>query len=62
MYFSNYGLRKMWLGKCLKMLLSEDFLTSNMLNGLKHSLNLHSSTVNKFIDQYERNLVGKSLS
>ena len=53
MYFSNYGLRKMCLGKCLKMLVSEDFLTSNMLNGLKHSLNLHGSTVNKFIDQYQ---------
>ena len=49
MYFQNYGLRKRWLCKCLKMLVSEDVSTSNMLNGSKHCLNLHSSTFNIFI-------------
>ena len=51
MYFSNYGLHV--LRKCLKGLVSEDFPTSNMLNGLKHSLYAHKSTFNIFIDQYE---------
>ena len=48
--FGNYGLRKMWFGKCLKMLVLEDLSTSNILNGLKHCLNLHRSNVNVFID------------
>ena len=61
-YFSNYNLRKTSLGKCLKMLVSEDLLASNILNCLKHCLNLHSSTFNIFIDHYEWNVVGKSLS
>ena len=52
----------MWLGKCLKMLVSEDFSTDNMLNGFKHCLNLHSSTFNIVIDQNEWNIIGKSLS
>ena len=47
-----YVLRKAWLCKCLKVLFSEDLLTSNMLNGAKHCLNLHSSTFNIFTDQY----------
>ena len=53
MYFPNYELRKTSSGKCLKMLFSEDLLTSNMLNGLKHCLALHSSTFKILIDQYE---------
>ena len=44
MYFRNYGLQNTWVGKCLKMLVSEDLLKSNMLNGLKHFLNLHSKS------------------
>ena len=55
MYFRNYGLQKTWSAKCLKMLVSEELLTSNMLNGLKHCLHLESSTFNIFIDQYESN-------
>ena len=52
MYLQNYGLRKTWLGKCLKELVSEDISTSNMLNGIKHCLNLNSTMFNVFIDQY----------
>ena len=44
------------------MLVSEDFSTDNMLNGLRYCLNLHSSTFNIVIDQYEWNIIGKSLS
>ena len=36
MYLRNYGLRKRWLDKCLKIPLSEDHLTSNVVNGSKH--------------------------
>ena len=32
MYFRNYGLQKMWLDQCLKSAISEDPLTSNMVN------------------------------
>ena len=52
MYFGNHGLQKRWLGKCLKMLGSEDLPTSNMLNGLRHCLNLPNSMFNTFYDQY----------
>ena len=62
MFLPNYELRETSLGKCLKMLFSEDFLTSNILNGLKHCLNLHSSTFNIFTDKYEWNLVTECLS
>ena len=53
MSFENYGPRKTWLEKCLKMLASEDLSTSNMIKGLKHCLNLHSNNFNIYIDQYE---------
>ena len=36
MYFSTYTLRKTWLDKCLKSPVSEDPLTSKMVNGPKH--------------------------
>ena len=36
MYFRTYELQKTWLDKCLKSLVSEDPLTSNMVNGPKH--------------------------
>ena len=36
MYLQNYELRKTWLDKCLKSLVSEDPLTDNILNGRKH--------------------------
>ena len=51
-YFQNHGLRKAWLQKFLKILVSENLLTGNMLKALKHCLNLNSSTFNIFIDQY----------
>ena len=35
MYFLTYGLRKTWLYKCLKIPVSEDPSTSNMVNGPK---------------------------
>ena len=62
MYFQYYILKKTWLCNSLKMLVSEDLATSNMLNCAKHCLNLHSSTFNIFSDQYLQHLVGKSLS
>ena len=61
MFLPNYELRKTSLGKCLKMLVSEDLSTSNMLTGLKHCLSLHSSFFNIFINQYDWNIVGKGL-
>ena len=59
MYFQYYVLKKTWLRNYLKMLVSKDLSTSNMFNGAKHCLNLHSSTFNIFIDQYLQHLVGK---
>ena len=53
MYFRYHELRKTWLGKCLKILVSEDLLTSNMLNDVKHCLILHSRTFNTSVDKYE---------
>ena len=53
MYLRYYGLRKTWLGKSLKVLVSEKLLPSIMLNGVKHHLNLHSRTFNISVDQYE---------
>ena len=37
MYFQNYGLWKMCLDQQLKGHVSQDPLTSNMVNGPKHS-------------------------
>ena len=36
MYFWTYGLRNTWLDKRLKIPVSEDPSTSNMVNGSKH--------------------------
>ena len=44
MYFWTYGLRKMWLDKCLKSTFSEDPSKSNMVNEPKHCWNLNDST------------------
>ena len=62
MYFWSYRLRKTWLDKCLKSLISKEPLRSNMLNGSKHSWNLNNSTLTSFIDHWESNSIGKSLS
>ena len=45
MYFRNYGLPKTWLYKCLKSAVSGDPSTGNTANGLKHCVNLNSSTL-----------------
>ena len=61
MYFRNYGLRKTWLDKCLKIPASEDPSTSNMINGNKHCWNINDSIFTIFIDHCEGNWVEKSL-
>ena len=43
MYFWTYRLRKTWLDKCLKSLVSEDFSASNMVNGAKHCSKLNET-------------------
>ena len=53
---------KRWLDKCLKSPVSEDLSTSNMVNVPKHFPNLDYITCIIFIDHYEINLLGKSLS
>ena len=62
MYFWTYGLRKTWLDKCLKSLVSENSSTGNMINGLKHCSKLKDSTFAIFIDPCEVNSGLKSLS
>ena len=57
--FRNYGLRKTWLHNCLKSPVSEDPLTSNMVNRPKHSWNLIVTTFTIFVDNCEGNWVGK---
>ena len=61
MYFRNCGLRKTWLDKCLKSLVSEDQLTGNVVNRSKHCFNLDESNLTIFIDHCEGNCVGKCL-
>ena len=50
MLFQYYGLRKTWLDKCLRSPVAEEPSTNDMVNGLKHSLNPHSSTFMIFVD------------
>ena len=52
----------MWLDKCLKSPVSDDPSTSNMVNRLKHSLNLNDSTFAISIGCSEGNSVEKDLS
>ena len=61
MRFSTDGLRKTQLDKSLKSPVSEEPLTSNMVNGPKHSWNLNDSSFTRFTDPCEGNSVGKSL-
>ena len=61
MYFRNYGLQKTWLDICLKSPVSDDPLTGNMVNGIKHCCNLNDRTITIFSDYFEGNLVQKSL-
>ena len=60
MYFSTYGLRKTWLDKCLKTLVSEDPLTSKMENGPKNFWNFNHNTFTIFIDPSADNRGWKS--
>ena len=55
MYIRNYGLRKMWLDKCLKSLVSKDPSTSNMGNRPKNYCNTKASSFFIFIDHCEGN-------
>ena len=61
MYFWTYGLRKTWLDKYLKIPLSEDTLTSNVVNEPKHFSKLNESTFTIFLDPCQCNLALKSL-
>ena len=54
-------LRKIWLDKCLKGRVSEDFQTNNMVNGSKLCCNLNGSTFTIFIKHFEGRCAGKSL-
>ena len=61
MYFSTYALRKTWLEQCLKVPLSEDPATSNMVKGLKHCSKLNDSDLTIFLDACGDNSVRKSI-
>ena len=60
--FPKLGTPKTWLDKCLKSLVWEDSLPSNMVNVPKHCWNLHHSTFIIFIYHCKVNWVIKSLS
>ena len=62
MYFWTYGLPKTCLDKGIKSPVSEDSLTSNMVNRVKNSWNVNGDTVPVYIDYYEGNWGGKNLS
>ena len=53
MHFGGYGLRTPSLDKCLKSLVAEDPLKSNMVNGTKHCSNLNHNKFSLFTDQCE---------
>ena len=61
MCFVNYGLRKMWLDKCVKNAVSEDPCTRNIVNCPKHSYNLDDGNFTIFFDHSEHNSVEKSV-
>ena len=44
MYFRNYGLRKTWLDKYLKLIVSHYPSRSKIVKALKHCSNLNDST------------------
>ena len=52
----------MWLDKCLRSPVSEEPLTSNMVNAPKHCSKLDGSTFTIFIDPSENNSDLKSVS
>ena len=49
MYFSIYGLQETGLDKCPKSPVSEDPLTSNVINRPKHCWNRNDSTFTYFL-------------
>ena len=55
MYFETYLLGTTWLDKCLKNPVSKHPLTSNIINGRKHCLNLNDSKFTRLIDPCEYN-------
>ena len=61
-YFWTYRPRETWLDKCLKSLVSEHLLTSNIVNGRKDSSKPNNSPFTKFIDPFEVNSDWKSLT
>ena len=62
MSFRSYGLRKTCADIYLKSVVSLYALTSNMVNGPKHSSNLNGSAFTIFIDYCEGNSVWKCLT
>ena len=62
MHFLIYGLRNTSLKKCLKSPVSEEPLTSDMVNGSKHCWNRKDSNFVIFIDPYEEYYSWKGLS
>ena len=55
MYFWSYQLPKTFLDKYLKSVLSEDPLTTNMVDGLKNWSELNDSTFTIVVDSCESN-------
>ena len=62
MYFWSYALPETWLDNCLKIAISEDPLTGNIVNAPKHCWNLIESDFSIIIDHCDNDSVGKSLS
>ena len=60
--FSKIRTAKTWSYKCLKSLVWEETLTSNMINVPKHCWNQHHRTFSRLIYHYKVNWVIKSLS
>ena len=54
-------LQKTWLDECLKSTVSDDPLSDNMANGLKHCSNLKDSACTIYINHCDSNCVEKSL-
>ena len=55
MWLRNYGLRKAWLNKSLKILVAEDHWTNNILRRINHCSNVNDNTFTIFIDHCEGN-------
>ena len=55
MYLRNYRHRNTCLDKCLKIPISEDALTGNVVNGRKYCFYLNESTFTIIIDHSKGN-------